>query len=249
MGSAWFALSPAGLGCWSTRLFDALSTLTVPVLLSNGALLPFASFLNYSEFSLSFDTHLFLTSTEACVTAVGASPANRSDACPLSDTQAERAGAKSATSVLSAGAGAASEREGGALAMWSRLHSYGDAIREQCSSDDGQPTGQAGEAKEAASIPVACEALLPIQMMKRLAEVRSFFQYDPGERQSAWGLFLLELQERKAAALQSRRQSREWGFTAMHAPPTHMPTHPHAGVARNRKRSSRSRRRLPLQAF
>jgi len=60
----WFALCPSGAGCWSTRLFDAISHLVVPIILSNGAEQPFAQYLNYSSFAIELDTEPLLACPE-----------------------------------------------------------------------------------------------------------------------------------------------------------------------------------------
>jgi hypothetical protein len=51
MEAAWFALCPAGIGCWGTRAFDAIERLAIPVILSDGILLPYDSLLDWSGFS------------------------------------------------------------------------------------------------------------------------------------------------------------------------------------------------------
>jgi len=56
MAEAWFALAPAGHGCWSRRLFDAINQGSVPVLLATGMALPFARLLDWSSFSIDIDT-------------------------------------------------------------------------------------------------------------------------------------------------------------------------------------------------
>ena len=56
MPEAWFALAPAGHGCWSRRLFDAINQGSVPVLLATGMALPFARLLDWSSFSIDVDT-------------------------------------------------------------------------------------------------------------------------------------------------------------------------------------------------
>ena len=56
MPEAWFALAPAGHGCWSRRLFDAINQGSVPVLLATGMALPFVRLLDWSSFSIDVDT-------------------------------------------------------------------------------------------------------------------------------------------------------------------------------------------------
>ena len=41
MSNAVFGLSPAGLGCWSTRLYDSFFQVTIPVILADNMVLPF----------------------------------------------------------------------------------------------------------------------------------------------------------------------------------------------------------------
>lgn len=183
MKSAWFALCPAGIGCWSSRLFDAISSLTIPVILSNGAVQPFASLLNYSEFSVTIDTDPFVTSVGACAAAVirEASAEQKLDPfsgrCPLGDSAAERAGAAAAGDVLKETHNKLdhmSSAVGSSSSQWSGMHLWADAIREHCSpSSSSLQTSEDLPPENGfdASLPVACEALLPVQMMRRLAEV------------------------------------------------------------------------------
>ena len=56
MGTAWFALCPAGWACWSARLYDALEHGTIPVLLADGMARPFDELLDWGRFSLALTT-------------------------------------------------------------------------------------------------------------------------------------------------------------------------------------------------
>jgi len=55
MGSAWYSFAPAGNGCWSARLFDAIDRLVVPIIIASPMVLPFSSVLDYSRFSVALD--------------------------------------------------------------------------------------------------------------------------------------------------------------------------------------------------
>lgn len=61
MESAWFALCPAGIGCWGLRTYDAIERLAIPVILSDGMVDPFDYFLDWSGFSLKLNTTLLMT--------------------------------------------------------------------------------------------------------------------------------------------------------------------------------------------
>ncbi len=51
-----FTLCPAGWAPWSLRLYDAISHLSIPVILANGAVEPFEKFLNWKLFTVKFNT-------------------------------------------------------------------------------------------------------------------------------------------------------------------------------------------------
>ena len=51
-----FAFAPAGWACWSTRVFDAIDALTIPVILADGVVEPFERFLNYAAFTTKLAT-------------------------------------------------------------------------------------------------------------------------------------------------------------------------------------------------
>ena len=51
-----FTLCPAGWAPWSLRLYDAISHLSIPVILINGAVEPFEKFLNWKLFTVKFNT-------------------------------------------------------------------------------------------------------------------------------------------------------------------------------------------------
>ena len=55
VADAWFSLAPAGWACWSSRLFDAMERLSIPVIMATGADEPFAQFLDYNTFSYRLD--------------------------------------------------------------------------------------------------------------------------------------------------------------------------------------------------
>jgi hypothetical protein len=54
---AYFSLCPSGFAPWSVRMYDSLYHDTIPVLLSNGIVLPFERFLNWSSFIMKVDTN------------------------------------------------------------------------------------------------------------------------------------------------------------------------------------------------
>ena len=56
MGDFWFALCPAAWACWSSRLYDAIDSLVVPVIMADGHVQPFESLLDWKSFSLTLDT-------------------------------------------------------------------------------------------------------------------------------------------------------------------------------------------------
>ena len=51
-----FALCPAGLGCWSSRFYDAIDRLALPVIMANGIVQPFERFFDYTEFTVKVMT-------------------------------------------------------------------------------------------------------------------------------------------------------------------------------------------------
>ncbi len=51
VADAWFSLAPAGWACWSSRLFDAMERLSIPVIMATNADEPFSQFLDYDTFS------------------------------------------------------------------------------------------------------------------------------------------------------------------------------------------------------
>ena len=55
MSEAWYALAPAGNGCWSNRSYDALMRGAIPVLLATPMVLPFDKFLSWADFSHNID--------------------------------------------------------------------------------------------------------------------------------------------------------------------------------------------------
>ena len=55
MGSATYALCPAGFACWSTRLYDAIDRLSIPAIFAAGAIQPFETFLDWPTFSVSIN--------------------------------------------------------------------------------------------------------------------------------------------------------------------------------------------------
>jgi len=65
MNASVFALCPAGWACWSTRLYHAIASLTIPVVLANGAVQPFDSMLDWSTFTLQPDTDTVLAHSAA----------------------------------------------------------------------------------------------------------------------------------------------------------------------------------------
>lgn len=54
----WYTLCPAGFGCWSARMYDAIDQLSIPVVLANGALQPYERFLDWRSFSIQLDTEV-----------------------------------------------------------------------------------------------------------------------------------------------------------------------------------------------
>ena len=52
MKESYFALCPAGWACWSSRLYHALFSNTIPVVVADPVVQPFQRFLNWSEFSV-----------------------------------------------------------------------------------------------------------------------------------------------------------------------------------------------------
>ena len=56
MGDFWFALCPAAWACWSSRLYDAIDSLVVPVIMADGHVQPFESLLDWKSFSVTLDT-------------------------------------------------------------------------------------------------------------------------------------------------------------------------------------------------
>ena len=48
---SYFGLAPAGFGCWSSRIWDSVVHLTVPVIVADGIVEPFERFLDYTSFS------------------------------------------------------------------------------------------------------------------------------------------------------------------------------------------------------
>ncbi|KAJ8606083.1 hypothetical protein CTAYLR_005195 [Chrysophaeum taylorii] len=54
--SAVFAPAPGGWGCWSSRFYDAVDAVTIPVRLADGLVEPFARLLNYSAFVRTLET-------------------------------------------------------------------------------------------------------------------------------------------------------------------------------------------------
>lgn len=57
MSSSYFALCPARMACWSMRLYDAISHETIPVIMADPIIEPFERFLNWSSFSIKYQTH------------------------------------------------------------------------------------------------------------------------------------------------------------------------------------------------
>ena len=60
MGSFWFALCPAAWACWSSRLYHAIDSVVVPVIMANGAIQPFEDVLDWRSFSVTLDTEPLL---------------------------------------------------------------------------------------------------------------------------------------------------------------------------------------------
>jgi hypothetical protein len=53
---SYFGLAPSGMAPWSQRLFDALFRFCVPVILANGIIEPFESFLDWTTFTVKLNT-------------------------------------------------------------------------------------------------------------------------------------------------------------------------------------------------
>lgn len=51
MREAYFGFTPAGWACWSARLYDALTSLTIPVIMANPIIEPFERFLDWRLFT------------------------------------------------------------------------------------------------------------------------------------------------------------------------------------------------------
>ena len=170
MESAWFALCPAGAGCWSSRLFDAIDRLAIPVILANGAVQPFEALLDWAAFSVTIDTDPLLT---CALKGEG----GRAPFLLERENKTKHVGARSALPCHSAEVAAKESM------VFEPLYEATRQLREACGSEKRR-TGP-------------CQEALAAGMIRRLAEVREFFNYNPGSPKSAWGMLLLELEARK----------------------------------------------------
>jgi len=60
-----FALAPAGNACWSTRFFDAIDNLAIPVIMADPIVEPFEQFVAYERFVFKVNAHALVTNEEA----------------------------------------------------------------------------------------------------------------------------------------------------------------------------------------
>ena len=65
MGSFYYALCPAAWACWSSRLYHAIDSLAVPVLMADGAIQPFEALLDWNSFSLTLNTSQLMENKNA----------------------------------------------------------------------------------------------------------------------------------------------------------------------------------------
>ena len=188
MESAWYALCPAGAGCWSTRLFDAIDRLAVPVIISDGAVLPFCDLLDYSSFAIFLDT----TAITRCPERARSTPSYGASV-PYSSSPGKSPRAELIKESLCPVPHTAPPQ-------LQRLHDLAGDIRRLCGNDSaldyGLGTSFMGGGRGSRRTE-ACAELGPVRMIQRLAEVRRWFHYDPTSPYSAWGLFLLELDRRR----------------------------------------------------
>ena len=60
MGTFWYALCPAAWACWSSRMYHAIDSLVVPVIMANGAIQPFEDVLDWRSFAIKLDTSMLI---------------------------------------------------------------------------------------------------------------------------------------------------------------------------------------------
>ena len=170
---AWYALCPAGWGCWSSRLFDAIDKLAVPVILANGALQPFERFLDWRAFSVQLDTEV-LSGMEAAPQP------------PPGYTCKAQYPWDGTCLIKSAPIMVGKDPRGANASGLDALHMEAARIAPACSGSDS------GSSPDDAP-PTACAELPTVRMVRELQAVRRWFAWNASDPYSAFGLLLLEL--------------------------------------------------------
>ena len=184
MFPAWFGLAPTGWGIWSTRLFDYIDRLAIPVILANSADEPFEKFLDWEGFAVRPNTDALMdVAHNPCLN--------------LSSLLSDWHGRKCTYSgVDGSGSNGLNEDRRAMMA----ISAAAKAMNLHCTSDVCTGVRNAGTAHGGTDRIVAgqqhdsvCAGLPGAKMVRRLEAVRPFFAWDPATRKSAWGMFALSL--------------------------------------------------------
>jgi hypothetical protein len=180
MEDGWLAPCPSGAGCWSLRLYDALTTLTIPIILSDGAVLPFERYLSWSDISYRVQAN---------------------DLIPSNCFEEEEKGL-----VEDHGFGCRSKQIKAESFIYKLIAETKEVVKYCVSSSSSSSSSSL-----AAISSSSCQSLNMVKMMQNIDKVRSYFSYDPSTPRSAWGLFLLELSDRKK---EEKEKAAWWGYSA-----------------------------------
>ena len=183
---------------------------------------PFASLLNYSSFAVLLDTDPLLRNCPGSRGAGGAVDAALDATCEAPPSPPPRAlqqlhewadairrqcppslspdpTSSPARGGITHNGIAHSSRSvsSSSISSSSRSRSTSSTSTSSGSSSSGGGSGVGrGALDNGGGLPGGCAALPPVRMVRRLAEVRGYFGFDPRRKQSAWGLFLVELDAR-----------------------------------------------------
>lgn len=197
MLSGWYAPCPSGAGCWSTRLYDAIHSLNIPLILSQDAVLPFENYLNYQEFSYIVNHTDDLIQCE-----------ERREDSDDKDIELERKSKclhkrrkveEMITHLIKETEEMTAHCFDGDTSsnyLINRKDSDNNMVDKIVSSDVTMMKNTVTMMNEP-TLTMKCREWKMIKMMYKAYEIRSYFNYDPDNMKSAWGMFLLELSNRK----------------------------------------------------
>jgi hypothetical protein len=189
MEDGWLAPCPSGAGCWSLRLYDALTTLTIPIILSDGAVLPFERYLSWSDISYRVQANDLIPSN--CF-----------------EEEEEEEGEKGLVEDHEE----AAKRKFGFGCRSKQIKA--ESFIYKLIAETKEVTKYCGSSSSLAALSSSsCQSLNMVRMMQNIDKVRSYFSYDPSTPRSAWGLFLLELSERKKEE-KEKEKAAWWGYSA-----------------------------------